>query len=60
MTISLSWYLFYGHMLNMSRQETLITKYGEMNDLISCLAIYNGVAEEKKKIRSFEDAMMLR
>lgn len=60
MTISLSWYLFYGHMLNMTRQETLVTKYGEMNDLISCLAIYNGSAKEKKTIKSFEDAMMLR
>ena len=60
MTISLSWYLFYGHMLNMTRQETLVTKYGEMNDLIACLAIYNGNAKEKHTIHDFEDVMMLR
>lgn len=59
MTISLSWYIFYGHQLNMTKQETLCTRYGEMNDLISCLAIYNGHAEEKKKM-SFDEALMLR
>lgn len=59
MTICLSWYIFYGHMLNMTKQETLCTRYGEMNDLISCLAIYNGRAEEKKKM-SFDEALMLR
>ena len=46
-------------MLNMSRQETLATRWGEMNDLIACLAIYNGKAKEKKKL-SFEQAIMLR
>jgi hypothetical protein len=43
----------------MTKQETLCTRYGEMNDLISCLAIYNGRAEEKKKM-SFDEALMLR
>lgn len=61
MTVSLPWYIFYGHMLHMQRQETLVTRYGEMNDLISCLAIYNGAAKEKKRgHRSFEDALKLR
>lgn len=46
-------------MLNMTKQETLITKYGEMNDLIACLAIYNGSAKEKKHL-SFDDVMGLR
>lgn len=46
-------------MLNMTRQETLVTTYGEFCDLISCLAIYNGRADEKIK-RSFDEALMLR
>lgn len=46
-------------MLNMSRQETLNTLYGEMLDMISCLAVYNGTAVPKKEKLSFEDAIML-
>ena len=51
--------IFYGHQLNMTRQETINTTLGEMNDLISCLAIYNGNAKERTK-RSFDDALALR
>lgn len=43
-----SWFVFFGHQLGMSRQETLSTRYGEMLDMISCLAIYNGGADEKQ------------
>ena len=43
----------------MTRQETLNTRYGEFMELISCYAIYNGAAKEKKKI-SFDDALLLR
>lgn len=41
----------------MSKQEILVTRYGEMIDMISCLAIYNGRAEEKlpKKRYKFEE-----
>ena len=56
---NISFFVFYGHMLNMSRQETLNTLYGEMLDLISCLAVYNGVAVPKKEKLSFEEAIML-
>lgn len=45
--------------MNMTRQETLQTTYGEFCDLISCLAIYNGTAKEKTH-RSFDEALELR
>ncbi|PWM13379.1 MAG: hypothetical protein DBX97_25080 [Collinsella tanakaei] len=59
--MNLSWLLFYGRMLHMSKQEILRTDYAEMCDMISCLSIYNG-AEPKKKKRPmrFEDAINLR
>ena len=56
-----SWYLFYGRRLNMSRREVLCTKYGEMLDMIACLAIQNGApAKQEKRKMSFEQAMELR
>lgn len=60
--MTFEWLLFYGHMLNMSRQETIHTRYGEMLDMISCLSVYNGgseVVENKRKMR-FEEAMRYR
>ena len=42
----------------MTKQEILVTRYGEMSDMISCYAIFNG-AKPKKKM-SFDDAMKLR
>ncbi len=37
------------------------TRFGEFLDLISCLAIYNGGAEEKETgKRSFDEMMALR
>lgn len=62
MTVSLPWYLFYGHhVFHMQRQEILATRFNEMNDMISCLAVYNGNAKEiKKKSLSFDEALMLR
>lgn len=53
-----SWFIFYGLKLGMTRQETLLTRYGEMLDLISCLAISNG-AEEKRHM-SFDEMLALR
>lgn len=45
----------------MSRQETLHTRYCEMLDMISCLAIYNGANPKKRKKKwKFEDVMDLR
>lgn len=48
----MAWFLFYGRQLSMSRSEILCTKYGEMLDMIACLAIYNGAEPkpEKKKL----------
>lgn len=34
------------------------TRYGEMADMVSCFAIYNGGAKEKKKL-SYEEVMRL-
>lgn len=57
-----SWYVFYGHELNMSRDETLNTIFCEMIDNISLLAVYNGNAEieEEPRKMSFEEIMELR
>lgn len=46
----------------MSRREVLCTRVGEMLDMITCLAIYNGTAEEKppKRKLSFEEAITWR
>ena len=57
-----SWLLFYGHMMNMTRQEIMITRYGEFRDLISCFAVHEGSARlvEKKKIWTFDEAIALR
>ena len=43
----------------MGRAETLSTLYGEMLDLIACLAIYNGGAEQedKKTLTRLEDTL---
>lgn len=46
----------------MNRQEILVTRYGEMMDMISCLAIYEGHANPKKKKKemTFDEVMSLR
>ena len=46
----------------MQKQEILNTKYAEMLDMISCLAIYNGAEPQRKKkiITDFDAAMALR
>ena len=38
----------------MTRQEVISTRYGEMLDMIACLSIYNGGAEEKDRM-SFDE-----
>ena len=45
----------------MSRQEIMNTRFGEMQDLISCLSVYRGVADlkAKKTGMSVEDAMAM-
>lgn len=44
----------------MCKQEILITDIWEMQDMISCLSIYNGVAKPKKKKLSFDEIINMR
>nr|DAO40382.1 MAG TPA: hypothetical protein [Caudoviricetes sp.] len=45
----------------MSKREIMCTRYGEMCDMISCFAIYNGAKPKKeKKAWSFDEAIKLR
>lgn len=62
--MNLSWLIFYGHQLHMSRQEIMLTRYGELMDMIACLSIYSGNAKQKKTARkrnwSIDEALALR
>lgn len=49
------WFIFYGHMLNMTKSETDNTDVAEMVDLINCLSVYNGQAEIKKRKLTIDD-----
>ncbi len=52
--------IFYGmHEFGMTRNQVLRSRYGNMLDLISCLAVFNGTADEKKKM-TFDDVMRLK
>ena len=45
----------------MGRQEILSTRYGEMLDMIACLAIQNGAKPKRKRKRlRYEEAIELR
>lgn len=45
----------------MSKQEIMATRVGEMKDMISCFAIYNGATpKKKKKSLSYEAAVKVR
>lgn len=45
----------------MARQEIMVTRLGEMLDMIACLAIYNGAdPKEQKRALRYEDAVKLR
>lgn len=47
--------------MGMTRQEILNEKYGVFVDMISCLAVYNGTAiQKKKKKMGFDEALSLR
>jgi hypothetical protein len=45
----------------MERQDVLNSRFGEFEDLMSCLSIYNGAAEQvtKKKPQTFDEIMAL-
>ena len=53
---SLPWFLYYGRLLGMSKSEIIVTTVGEMQDMMACYAISNGLATEKKKRHSDFDA----
>ena len=46
----------------MTRRETMITRYGEFRDLVSCYAVHNGAAKikTKQKKMTFEEVIKLR
>lgn len=45
----------------MTKQEIMSTRYGEMSDMISCFAIFNGAeAKSKKRKMDFDEAIKLR
>ena len=48
----------------MTRQEVLSTSYGEMVDLLSCLSIYQGTAEQQEdttgEYMPMEQVLMMR
>lgn len=60
--MNLSWYLFYGRKIGMSKREILVTEFGEMMDMIACLSIFDGNAVPKRSrtITSFDEAIKLR
>lgn len=48
-------------MLNMSKREIMVTRYGEMCDMISCFAIYRGAEPKKKKRKlTFDEVLAMR
>ena len=57
-TLNRSWFVFYGSLFGMNRQESLTYIYGEMKDLIECYAIFHG-AEPAPKEWTFDEAMAL-
>ena len=45
----------------MDKQEIMDTTIGEMRDMISCLAIYEGTAVPKKeRVTDFDEAIRMR
>lgn len=46
----------------MTRRETLITRYGEFRDLLSCYAVHEGTARlvEKKRKMTFDEIIQMR
>ena len=46
--------------MNIPREEVLVTRYGEMLDMVTCFSIYKGSAKPKKDKMTFAEAMELR
>lgn len=53
------WFVYYGHRLHMSKRETLLTGYGEMMDLIDCMAIESGGADPKEHEKDILDILRM-
>lgn len=58
--MNLSWFVYYGLRLGLTRGETIVLRIGEMMDLIACDQIYNGIAEPKKEEMLFDEVLKLR
>ena len=58
--MNLSWFVYYGLRLGLTRGETIVLRIGEMMDLIACDQIYIGVAERKKEEMPFDEVLKLR
>ena len=58
--MNLSWYLFFGRKLGMSRQETATCDFDEMRDMIACLNIYNGIEDPAPPEMSQDEILHLR
>lgn len=58
---ALPWYLYFGRNHGMDKEDVLNTTFGELQDLMTCDAIYHGLAEEvaKKKKLTQEEMLML-
>ena len=54
-----SWYIYHGHMMNMTREETMTTRFGEFMDLLSCDAIATGKAKYKRPKKRMSPEEML-
>ena len=55
-----SWFVYYGHQLHMSREETMNTRYGEFMDFLACMAIDGGGAEPAKQKLTMEQILEMR
>lgn len=58
---AIPWYLYFGRNHGMDKEAVLNTVFGELQDLMTCDAIYHGLAEEvaKKKKLSQEEMLAL-
>jgi len=46
-------------MLNMDEEETGRTSYGMMCDLIACMSIYKGGAEQKSRKKTYDEIIRM-
>ena len=57
---TLPWFLYFGRRHGMSREDVLNTRFSELQDLMTCDAVYHGLAEEvEKKKKLTQDEMLM-